>query len=784
MLIFWQYLFFLAITLIDIYPAFPTRILATLRLCRSPDRIVRGSGRVAYPNVIFFSLGIYSDFILLRNWYYSIWIVMMTYEQIVTQFLGIQRDAFGLNELELRYEYLIHGIEFTVGRETHPRFVRELNVILTDLGYDSRQVQIPENVEFDPEEDFNRIQARLNDVLAQCQQGMTTQHILRCINVLTHCFWVIYRLRLESVNARRFALALNMQEMFEWFLAARATSDALVPVGRISGDQRGTGTDGEVSAAQAEPGIHVEDTNGGPPVPLPRTLTGPVVNRTTHNGVGAEAPHVNGSHGEGCNPNEAILFPQGSIDQLVGLDYGGRNGRSMRSLTAIPPSVRFGDGTSLHMPTISQIGITQFVPRGNSSPHQAPIMGQDEMQTVVPYHTHGPGNSMNNNGPTQYFENPEYLARFINSFNSLQSNQSNRPFRTVNHNKELIQQGILFSDNRDGKPLDIYFGMLEKYLVSQDISPELLMDCIHVTLKGAPLEWYWEVFRHGLEQDFPAFRQRLRIRFDENLGPSHSLTQAMSIKYPGSGNLLAHIDKVSALLSKGGIRRHSQMELLRLSLTKDMQRMLVSNSCGSVEEMCGLLKRMYPKLCVSKTESNSFEASRRFNGDFNRNANRAFGKSVAVLMSQTGANDSQANTNAVGNTTCDSSTAVESEDTEGIAEEADASDLKPDFIAQVCALAMHHYNNGRPGRVFGANNATPNRFAPKFPNRSNSGGSQASNMATSSMRCYNCDEIGHGFHNCPQPQARHFCYSCGAIDEKATSCNSERCIARRGQQKN
>lgn len=357
-----------------------------------------------------------------------------------------------------------------------------------------------------------------------------------------------------------------------------------------------------------------------------------------------------------------------------------------------------------------------------------------------------------------------------------------------NYAKLLTQQNLFFTDGKGGKPLNAYFGMLELFMSKQGISASTLMEDIHVTLKDAPSAWYWDVFRASPDRSYDAFKIGLKARFSSYVDNAEAITQAVSVKYSGNGNLLTHVDKVTGLLSNAGVHTQQLIGFITQSLPLEMRRLVASNNCTSIDQFSILLKKTFPDMCYSSTD-NSSEQKKKFQpGEFNKNNafNKVFGRSVAAICRQATDNSqsedvevspSESQFDSAGDSYANQATVNDDCDNKF------SDDPKEDFIAKVCAFAMN-FNNRNNDRYFpsnrqnfGNNGSNFNNNRPNTQNAVKSG-----NIGATGSRCYNCNQVGHGFNTCTVLQTRFFCFSCGKPDQVAATCNSARCVAKRSEQ--
>lgn len=250
------------------------------------------------------------------------------------------------------------------------------------------------------------------------------------------------------------------------------------------------------------------------------------------------------------------------------------------------------------------------------------------------------------------------------------------------------------------------------------------MDCLHCTLKGAPQIWFWNIFSRVSVRSFTEFREHISERFEEKLNGVQAIVKAATHKYLGTGDVLAHIDRVVGILNQGKVDENSQVDVLRDSLPEEMQRALRYENCQTVATIIRSLRYLFPRNCIPNTTS----GNKSFQSDLDRN--RMWNKFINSLEEK-----------------------KESEEPDCFADFSEQKTL------EVCAMAYRH----NP-RKFGNHHE---RDEPK------------EKVFVEQAKCFNCEEIGHFYRDCERPQEYFFCFVCGKRDQLATKCDSTKCENRR-----
>lgn len=73
--------------------------------------------------------------------------------------------------------------------------------------------------------------------------------------------------------------------------------------------------------------------------------------------------------------------------------------------------------------------------------------------------------------------------------------------------------------------------------------------------------------------------------------------------YTGSGDVLAHVDKLTARKARGELPMKLRIEILRNSLTDAMQREIVLHEKTTMKDIVKMLRQAFPKHCPSSSDA-------------------------------------------------------------------------------------------------------------------------------------------------------------------------------------
>lgn len=133
-----------------------------------------------------------------------------------------------------------------------------------------------------------------------------------------------------------------------------------------------------------------------------------------------------------------------------------------------------------------------------------------------------------------------------------------------------------------------------------NISEEELMMNIHHSLIGEPSIWFWHTFRKYDDRTFRHFSVALLERLEEAVDQAKVTTKASLTRYSGSVDVLAHVDKFTALMARGELPKKLQMEILRNSLTDEMQREIVLHEKSTIEDIVKMLRYANNYMCADE----------------------------------------------------------------------------------------------------------------------------------------------------------------------------------------
>lgn len=335
---------------------------------------------------------------------------------------------------------------------------------------------------------------------------------------------------------------------------------------------------------------------------------------------------------------------------------------------------------------------------------------------------------------TQSESRNQYASR--NHYESGTNFESRNRVR-ISAQKEISRMGVFFSAGytQDGKPIDIYLDSLEKIKNRCELSDEELMDLIPGTLKKQPSWWFHRTFLQNPHPTLEGFREALYERFEGGCDDSQALVKSSNMRYSGSGDVLTHIDQITALLKRIDIPQKTQVGIIKGSLPKDMQRFISGFKPVTVRATISLIKDTYPEHCPTSSDTER----RQSNQNYQKRAFQTF-QSLSAIQSD----KSECEVNSTALTPYAESVSHDNDD-------VDDDNQEFEELCEFITRAQHQLNKFRERR---SNN--PNRSGYNRPDKINN------NVIN---KCFHCLQQGHIAPNCP--------LSCGEL----TPCqgNSKYC---------
>lgn len=294
----------------------------------------------------------------------------------------------------------------------------------------------------------------------------------------------------------------------------------------------------------------------------------------------------------------------------------------------------------------------------------------------------------------------------------------------IDHAKEMAKQRIIFTATSEGQSINTYFKMLESYVRTQGIATEQLMDTIHVTLEGVPSDWYWSLFQASTFRTFEEFKVQLRHRFGDPLTVTQLCLKASEMKFTG-GDILAYVDSIVAMLTRGDIDEETQLNVIMNGFSEDIKRHLMVFEIRTVMQLIERLKRSYPTHCFMYTDQpKKFEPFQFFKAATSESVSR-----IGFSIPDKG-------------------------------HKSKNEELDPEAIA---ISAMY--------KKF-------KRFMDSNPRGESKDVSNNSMGLSKKRKCFNCGGKDHYFQECLREQMKQFCYKCGRSDTTFLKCNTQSCANR------
>lgn len=151
-----------------------------------------------------------------------------------------------------------------------------------------------------------------------------------------------------------------------------------------------------------------------------------------------------------------------------------------------------------------------------------------------------------------------------------------------------------------------------------DISEVDIMKVIRGTLKGLPSIWFYGTFKYMQDKSFQGFRNALLDRFEEPQIFERMIVKVAQIKYQGSGDVLAHVDRITTMLRRVQANEVTQIEMIKASVPEEMQRTISIVKPKTVGDMVNALKDAYPKHCPTSGEVERRQTQHTYQRSFNK----------------------------------------------------------------------------------------------------------------------------------------------------------------------
>ncbi|XP_053691557.1 uncharacterized protein LOC128740069 [Sabethes cyaneus] len=346
---------------------------------------------------------------------------------------------------------------------------------------------------------------------------------------------------------------------------------------------------------------------------------------------------------------------------------------------------------------------------------------------------------------------------------------SPRPSGQVSNSIRFAQPVHKWPFEYSGQPSIIQLGeflnQVNTYADTEGIEEQTLLRSIKHLLKGRALQWYtrsylyltsWETFRSEIKQEFlppnysEIIKQDLYLRFQ---GPNESFTSFYR-------DLVAAFEIVEPAISES-----EKLFIVKSHLNLDYIPIAAASRASTVKDLVTVCKEFE----VSRSYSFRNRSSTTPRTFWNKSDSSPFQRPLTNKMEHSNrpAFNRQSHNTAHINAMELNSEIEEDWDLQVIQEhEAIQQDIA--LRNETASNAVEEVNAVR------AQSNPRERFPSNLQHPAK--GEQRTEVSTSTIICWQCENPGHTYPNCPNPKRFIFCYSCGK--KGCTTRNCEACISR------